>query len=51
MPLFAIPSKVSLRLEKIQWEFLGGEEISLKKPHLVRWTIVELEKKEGVFGG
>ena len=35
MSLFVIPSKVSLRLEKIQLDFLWGGGALEKRPHLV----------------
>ena len=47
MSLFVIPHKVSLTLEKIQRDLLweGGEFQS--RPHLVTWSIVGLDKKDG----
>ena len=47
MSLFVIPRKVSLTLEKLQRDLLweGGEFQS--RPHLVTWSIVGLDKKDG----
>ena len=39
MSLFIIPRKMSLRLEKIQRDFLWGGGVSQSKPHLVNWSI------------
>ena len=50
MSLFIIPRKVSLRLEKIQRDFLWGGGASQSKPHLVNWSIVCMEKKDGGLG-
>ena len=50
MSLFIIPRKVSLRLEKIQRNFLWGGGASQSKPHLVNWSIVCMEKKDGGLG-
>ena len=50
MSLFIIPRKVSLRLEKIQRDFLWGGGASQSKPHLVNWSIVCIEKKDGGLG-
>ena len=50
MSLFIIPRKVSLRLEKIQRDFLWGGGASQSKPHLVNWCIVCMEKKDGGLG-
>ena len=50
MLLFVIPKRVATRLEKIQRDFLwGGGELE-KKPHLVNWSIVCLEKHNGGLG-
>ena len=50
MSLFVILHRVSLRLEKIQWDFLweGGE--LKRRSHLVSWSIVCWDKKEGCLG-
>ncbi|RVW85403.1 Polyadenylate-binding protein RBP47B' [Vitis vinifera] len=42
--------EVSLRLEKIQRDFLWGGGASQSKPHLVNWCIVCMEKKDGGLG-
>ena len=47
MSLYVILSKVSLRLEKIQRNFLWEGEAFEKMPHLVNWKIVRLGKKDG----
>ena len=51
--LFGIQRKVWLRLEKIQRDFLWGGRTLEKKIHLVKWSIVCLEKrkKRGGRGG
>ena len=51
--LFGISRKVWLRLEKIQRDFLWGGRTLEKKIHLVKWSIVCLEKrkKRGGRGG
>ena len=49
MSLFIIPKRVITILEKIQRDFLWGEGDLVKKPHLVKWSIVCMEKqKEGL---
>ncbi|RVX23342.1 putative ribonuclease H protein [Vitis vinifera] len=46
-----LPSrKVRMRLEKIQRDFLWGGGALEQRPHLVRWTLVCLEKKKGGLG-
>ena len=42
MSLFVIPCKVSLRLKKLQR--------AKRRPHLVNWLIVVLDKKGGGLG-
>ena len=41
---------MSLRLEKIQRDFLWGGGASQSKLHLVNWSIVCMEKKDGGLG-
>ena len=50
MSLFIIPRKVSLRLEKIQRDFLWRGGVSQSRLHLVNWSIVCMEKKDGGLG-
>ena len=50
MSLFVIPKKVRVRLEKIQRDFLWGGGVSQSKSHLVNWSIVCMEKKDGGLG-
>ena len=50
MSLFLLPRKVRMRLEKIQRDFLWGGGALEQRPHLVRWTLVCLEKKKGGLG-
>ena len=50
MPLFFLPRKVRLRLEKIQMDFLWGGGTLEQWPHLVRWNLVCLERKKGGLG-
>ena len=38
------------RLEKIQMDFLWGGSALEKKPHLVNWSLVYTDKKEGGLG-
>ncbi|XP_034678940.1 uncharacterized protein LOC117909152 [Vitis riparia] len=47
MSMLSIPRKVRLRLERIQRDFLWGGGALEKKPHLVRWDLVYLEKCNG----
>ena len=50
MSLFVISSNVILRLEKLQRDFLwGGGELQ-RRPHLVNWSIVCLDKKDVCLG-
>ena len=50
MSLFVIPKRVAAKLEKIQRDFLwGGGELE-KKPYLINWSIVCLEKLNGGLG-
>ena len=48
--LFVTPKRVAARLEKIQRYFLWGGGDLEKKPHLVNWSIVCLEKHNGGLG-
>ncbi|RVW23454.1 putative ribonuclease H protein [Vitis vinifera] len=50
MSLLRIPRAVSLRLEKIQRDFLWGGGALEKKPHLVNWDTVCLDKSKGGLG-
>ena len=50
MSLLRIPRAVSLRLEKIQRDFLWGGGALKKKPHLVKWDTVCLDKSKGGLG-
>lgn len=50
MPLLVIPSRVSLRLAKVQRDFLLGGGSLEKKPHPVSWAKVCLDKKKGGMG-
>ncbi|RVW63723.1 putative ribonuclease H protein [Vitis vinifera] len=50
MSLFYLPRKVRLRLEKIQRDFLWGGGALVKRPYLVRWNLVCLEKRKGGLG-
>ena len=50
MSLFVIPIRVATRLEKIQRDFLWGGGGLVNKPHLVKWSIVCMEKQKGGFG-
>ncbi|RVW12719.1 putative ribonuclease H protein [Vitis vinifera] len=43
-------SRVCARLEKIQRDFLWGGSALEKKPHLVNWSLVYTDKKEGGLG-
>ena len=46
MSLFWMPRRVRLRLEKIQRDFWWGGGALEKKPHLVKWDIVCLNKRK-----
>ncbi|KAJ9697075.1 hypothetical protein PVL29_009023 [Vitis rotundifolia] len=50
MSLFYLPRKVRLRLEKIQRDFLWGGGALERRPHLVKWSLVCLERKKGGLG-
>ena len=50
MSMLSIPRKVRLRLEQIQRDFLWAGGVLEKKPHLVRWSLVCLEKSNGGLG-
>ena len=50
MFLFVIPKRVTIRLEKIQRDFLWGGGDLVKKPHLVKWSIVCMEKQKWDLG-
>ena len=50
MSLMHMPRIVKLRLKKIQMDFLWGEGALEKRPHLVKWAIVCLDKKKGGLG-
>ena len=50
MSMLFIPRKVRLRLEQIQRDFLWAGGVLEKKPHLVRWSLVCLEKSNGGLG-
>ena len=50
MLLFVIPKKMSVRLERIQREFLWGDLEERKKIHLVRWAVICKDKRYGGLG-
>ena len=50
MSLLRIPIVVSLRLKKIQRDFLWGGGALERKPHLVKWDTVCLDKRKGGLG-
>ena len=50
MSLFCMSRKVRLRLEKIQKDFLWAGGALVRKPHLVRWNTVCLEKRKSGLG-
>ena len=50
MSLLCLPSSVRWRIEKIQRDFLWGGGNLERKPHLVRWELVCLNKKKGGLG-
>ncbi|RVW38066.1 putative ribonuclease H protein [Vitis vinifera] len=47
MSLLRMPRVVSLRLEKIQRDFLWGGGALERKPHLVNWDTVCMDKRKG----
>ena len=47
MSLFVIPNREVARLEKIQRDFLRGGGGLVNKLHLVKWSIVCMEKQKG----
>ena len=50
MSLLVIPRKVCARLEKIQRDFLWGGGALEKKPHLVNWSAVGTDMRQGGLG-
>ena len=50
MSLFHMPRSVSLRLERIQRDFLWGGGALERMPHLVEWSIVCLDKRKSGLG-
>ena len=50
MSLLRMPRVISLRLEKIQRDFLWGGGALERKPHLVNWDTVCLDKRKGGLG-
>ena len=50
LSLFRMPKSVCLRLEKIQRDFLWGGGNLERKPHLVNWKTVCLDKSYGGLG-
>ena len=50
MSLFRLLRKVKLRLERIQRDFLWGGGSLEKKPHLVKWSTMCFDKKQGGLG-
>ncbi|RVW46790.1 Homeobox-DDT domain protein RLT2 [Vitis vinifera] len=50
MFLLRMPRVVSLRLEKIQRDFLRGGGALERKPHLVNWDTVCMDKRKGGLG-
>ena len=47
--LFHLPRMVRLLLDQIQWNFLLGGGNLKKKPHLVKWETICMDKKNGGF--
>ncbi|RVX19039.1 Transposon TX1 uncharacterized 149 kDa protein [Vitis vinifera] len=50
MSLLRMPRVVCLRLEKIQRDFLWGGGALERKPHLVNWDTVCMDKRKGGLG-
>ena len=50
MSIFQLPRVVRMRLEQIQRDFLWGGGALEQKPHLVRWSIVCVDKRKGGLG-
>ncbi|KAJ9705360.1 hypothetical protein PVL29_003414 [Vitis rotundifolia] len=50
MSLLRMPRVVSLRFEKIQRDFLWGGGTLERKPHLVKWDTICLDKRKGGLG-
>nr|CAN73158.1 hypothetical protein VITISV_017219 [Vitis vinifera] len=50
MSLLRMPRVVSLRLEKIERDFLRGGGALERKPHLVNWDTVCMDKRKGGLG-
>ena len=50
MSILHLPRMVRMRLEQIKRDFLWGGGALEKKPHLVRWSTVCLDKRKGGLG-
>ena len=50
MFVLSMPRKVKLRIEQIQRNFLWEGGALERKPHLVRWGLVCLDKSKGGLG-
>ena len=50
MFVFQLPRAIRMRLEYIQRDFLWSGGTLEQKPHLVRWSIVFLDKRKGRLG-
>ena len=49
MSLFTIPRTMSLRIEKIQRDFLWGGRAFDNKPHLEKWLVIcKVQEKDGL---
>lgn len=50
MPVLSMPKRFRLRIEQIQRDFLWGGGALERKPYLVRWGLVCLDKNKGGLG-
>ena len=48
--IFQLPRVVRMRLEQSQRDFLWGGGALKQKPHLVRWSIMCVDKRKGGLG-
>lgn len=49
MSLFAIPRRVRMGVEKIQKDFLWGDE-ALERSFLVKWATICIDRSKGGMG-
>ena len=50
MSILQLPRGVRIRLEQIQRDFLWGGGALVRRPHLVRWATICLDRRKGGLG-